>query len=196
MTTMKMKYIFISLLAALCALTSCSVNDLPAPIPEPEPTVTPAEAVIGDWIVQMEAGGIMNDVIYDSYVLYIVFQSDGHGLYQQYFLNGGNLVAHYGNMTDYVVDDEGNISIFVNGSKIQLGDNIHFSDGHVYADVSHLWLYGLELSNLTEDQEFLIFEWGVSDDKWEESGDADDDEDTTNTDVTEEGAEEPPRARK
>lgn len=187
---MKTKNLFISMLAALLALTSCSVNDLP--VPDPEPVVTPAEAVVGDWFVQVNAGGMFNDVIYDSYVLYIIFQGDGHGFYQQYFLNGGRLVANNGNMIEYAVDDEGNISIFINGTKTQLGDNVHFSDGHVYVDVLYLWLFGLELSNPTEDQQECISEWGIHDDGWQKSDNEDDG--TTKTEVTGEGADEEARA--
>ena len=108
--------------------------------------------------------------------------------------NGGQLVANNGNMIDYAVDDAGNISIFINGSFAKLGDNVHFSDGHIYGDVPYLWLYGLELSNPTENQQESIFEWGIYDDGWHYSGDGDDDDGTTKTDVTEEGADEDARA--
>ena len=72
-TTMKTKYIIMSMLAALLALSSCSDDDNSTPV------VKPAKAVLGEWFTQVKANGVLDGVPYDEYALLVTFQEDGHG---------------------------------------------------------------------------------------------------------------------
>jgi hypothetical protein len=83
--TMKMKYIFMSMLAVLLALTSCTEDDNPT-----SPTIS-VEDVTGNWFTQVNTSGELDDIPYDTYGLYITLQEDGEGLFSQYFLEDGKL---------------------------------------------------------------------------------------------------------
>ena len=174
----------------LLTLTSCSNDDNPTS----DPVVTPAKAVLGEWYGQVMAGGmISNDKFYDNIAILMTFQADGHGVVQQYFLNSDQLVYQLGNMTDYIVDDDGNVSIFVAGTNKRLGADARIVDGKVIASIPDYFVYDLIFDRPTEAQQQNIMEWGLIIDQWADSeGDNDGD---TSTEVTTNGAEEPGRAR-
>lgn len=178
------------MLAALLALTSCSKEDNPTPYP----IVTPDKAIIGDWFCRMMAGGMVsNDKFYDNIAILMAFQADGHGLVQQYFLNGDQLVYHLGHSTDYSVNADGIVSIFTAGTNKQLGVDARIVDGKVTVSIPDYFIYDLQLDHPTADQQQLTSEWGVIIDHWQESGGEGDSD--TKTEVTTESADEPGRAR-
>ena len=184
---MKMKYIFMSMLAALWALTSCSVNDLPA-----SPTI-PVEDVAGNWFMEVNASGELDDIPYDTYALYITFQEDGEGLFSQYFLKDGKLVMALASMIEYAIDSKGNISIVIGQIDVPLGEKCHISNGLLIIDMADYDLYGLTLYHPTEDQQQVVDEWEKIIEGWGGSGD---DGDIVATEVTNDGANDDALARR
>lgn len=174
----------------LLTLTSCSKYDNPAS----DPIVTPAKVVLGEWYGQVMAGGmISNDKFYNNISILMTFQADGHGIVQQYFLNSDQLIYQLGNMIDYIVDDDGNVSIFVAGTNKRLGAYARIVDGKVIASIPDYFIYDLMFERPTETQQQKIMEWGIIIDQWADS--EDDNEGNIETEVTTNGAEEPGRAR-
>jgi hypothetical protein len=180
------------MLAVLLALTSCSKSDNPTPYPE---TPAPAKAIIGEWFGQIMAGGMVsNNQFYDNIAMLMTFQADGHGLIQQYFLNGDQLVYHLGHSTDYTVNDDGIVSIFIAGTNKPLGVDAHIVDGKVAVSIPDYFVYDLWFDHPTAVQQQLTREWGVIINQWQENAGEDDDD--TKTEVTTDGADEPGRARR
>ena len=159
-----------------------------------DPVVTPAEVVLGEWYGQVMAGGmISNDKFYDNIAILMTFQADGHGMVQQYFLNSDKLIYQIGNMIDYIVDADGNVSIFVAGTNKWLGADARIVDGKVIASIPDYFVYDLIFDRPTEAQQQNIMEWGLIIDQWADS--EGDNEGNIETEVTTNGAEEPGRAR-
>ena len=183
-----------ALLAVLMATASCSKDDNPTPEPVVDPVVTPAEAVVGDWFAQVEAGGSIDYVPYDSFAVYLKFQSDGHGLFMQYFLYQGIVVNSMGRETDYTIDADGNITVNIKGTQVQLGQDMRLADDRLTFDIPSHNQYGLTLLKATEQQMQMVGEWGINIDQPDEGGGDDDDGDTM-TEVTGDGATGPARAR-
>lgn len=183
-----------ALLAVLMATASCSKDDNPTPEPVVDPVVTPAEAVVGDWFAQVEAGGSIDYVPYDSFAVYLKFQSDGHGLFMQYFLYQGIVVKSMGRETDYTIDADGNIIVNIKGTQVQLGQDMRLADGKLTFDIPSHNQYDLTLLKATEQQMQMVGEWGINIEPWHEASGDDDDGDTM-TEVTGDGATGPARAR-
>lgn len=183
-----------ALLAVLMATASCSKDDNPTPEPIVDPVVTPAEAVVGDWFAQVEAGGSIDYVPYDAFAVYLKFQSDGHGLFMQYFLYQGIVVKSMGRETDYTIDADGNIIVNIKGTQVQLGQDMRLADGKLTFDIPSHNQYGLTLLKATEQQMQMVGEWGINIDQPDEDG-GDDNDDDTMTEVTGDGATGPARAR-
>ena len=182
---MKTTHILIGMLTAILTLTSCSDDD------NTSPKVKPAEAVLREWFTQVKTNGVLDEVPYDSYALMVKFQDDGHGLFLQYFLKDGQLVNALGSMTDYTVDSNGKISIVVSEVKVSLGENVRFADNKLFLDMPQHNLLGLILVRPTDAQKQLAKEWDAIIEEWGgKGGDGD-----TGTEVTDEGASEPARAR-
>lgn len=205
---MKTKYVvFISMLAALFALTSCLKDEIISereeeqkPIPEPtpeEPELTPAEAILGDWYVEMVVSGERNDVRYDTFAVLLQFQQDGKGLWQQYFLEEGQLVYHVGSLMSYTITEDGAVTMVTDGTQVAIGENTRIADGNVLTDILG---YHLVLAHPTETQQQKVYgEWGVTivtpDQSGEDPDDPNDSDDPNKlTEVTDDGADEPARA--
>lgn len=186
---MKMKYnkwLFM-LVAALLALTSCTDED------SPEPTMTPAEAVLGEWFTQVSASGVSDGAAYDAYAVLVTFRDDGHGLLMQYFLKDGQLVNALGSMTDYTVDHDGNVSIVTSEVEVPLGENVRIDINKLTLDMPDYDLHGLTLIHPTDAQQQLIKEWDLIIEEWGGSGN---DGSEMASEVTTDGADEPGRARR
>ena len=182
-----------ALLAVLMATASCSKDDNPTPEPVVDPVVTPAEAVVGDWFAQVEAGGSIDYVPYDTFAVYLKFQSDGHGLFMQYFLYQGIVVNSMGRETDYTIDADGNITVNIKGTQVQLGQDMRLADDRLTFDIPSHNQYGLTLLKATGQQMQLVNEWGITIEQWHEA--SGDDNGDTMTEVTGDGATGPARAR-
>ena len=182
-----------ALLAVLMATASCSKDDNPTPEPIVDPVVTPAEAVVGDWFAQVEAGGSIDYVPYDSFAVYLKFQSDGHGLFMQYFLYQGIVVNSMGRETDYTIDADGNITVNIKGTQVQLGQDMRLADDRLTFDIPSHNQYGLTLLKATEQQMQMVGEWGITIEQWHEA--SGDDNGDMMTEVTGDGATGPARAR-
>ena len=182
-----------ALLAVLMATASCSKDDNPTPEPIVDPVVTPAEAVVGDWFAQVEAGGSIDYVPYDAFAVYLKFQSDGHGLFMQYFLYQGIVVNSMGRETDYTIDADGNITVNIKGTQVQLGQDMRLADDRLTFDIPSHNQYGLTLLKATGQQMQLVNEWGITIEQWHEA--SGDDNGDTMTEVTGDGATGPARAR-
>ena len=181
-----------ALLAVLMATASCSKDDNPTPEPVVDPVVTPAEAVVGDWFAQVEAGGSIDYVPYDTFAVYLKFQSDGHGLFMQYFLYQGIVVNSMGRETDYTIDADGNITVNIKGTQVQLGQDMRLADDRLTFDIPSHNQYGLTLLKATGQQMQLVNEWGITIEQWHEA--SGDDNGDTMTEVTGDGATGPARA--
>ena len=181
-----------ALLAVLMATASCSKDDNPTPEPVVDPVVTPAEAVVGDWFAQVEAGGSIDYVPYDSFAVYLKFQSDGHGLFMQYFLYQGIVVNSMGRETDYTIDADGNVIVNIKGTQVQLGQDMRLADDRLTFDIPSHNQYGLTLLKATGQQMQLVNEWGITIEQWHEA--SGDDNGDTMTEVTGDGATGPARA--
>ena len=181
-----------ALLAVLMATASCSKDDNPTPEPIVDPVVTPAEAVVGDWFAQVEAGGSIDYVPYDTFAVYLKFQSDGHGLFMQYFLYQGIVVNSMGRETDYTIDADGNVIVNIKGTQVQLGQDMRLADGKLTFDIPSHNQYGLTLLKATGQQMQLVNEWGITIEQWHEA--SGDDNGDTMTEVTGDGATGPARA--
>ena len=173
-----------ALLAVLMATASC--------VKEDNPVVTPAQAVVGDWFAQVGTGGSIDGMPYDSFAVYLTFQNNGHGIFMQYFLYQGIVMKSMGRETDYTIDADGNISVNIKGTQVQLGQDMRLADGKLTFDIPSHFIYGLALLKATEQQLQLVSEWGINIDQPEEGG-GDDDNDTM-TEVTGDGANKPARA--
>ena len=184
-----------ALLAVLMATASCSKDDNLTPEPVVDPVVTPAEAVVGDWFAQVEAGGSIDYVPHDAFAVYLKFQSDGHGLFMQYFLYQGIVVNSMGRETDYTIDADGNVIVNIKGTQVQLGEKMRLADDRLAFDIPSHNQYGLTLLKATEQQMQMVGEWGINIDQPDEGG-GDDNDDDTMTEVTGDGATGPARARK
>ena len=94
------------------------------------------------------------------------------------------------------IDSDGNITVNIKGTQVQLGQDMRLADGKLTFDIPSHNQYGLTLLKATEQQMQMVGEWGINIELPDDYGDDNDDDDDTMTEVTGDGATGPARARK